>query len=338
MSDTAAAVRIAVIIPCYKVGPGITALLGRIPAMVTAIYVIDDACPEGSGDYVRTSCHDPRVRVLRNPENLGVGGAVMAGYQAAIDEGMDVLVKIDGDGQMSPELLPAFVAPIVQGNADYTKGNRFFDAETAASMPILRLVGNVALSFFTKLSSGYWNLFDPTNGYTAIHAKVAAVLPFAKISNRYFFESDMLFRLNILRAVVMDIPMYAKYGDEESHLFIRRQLPVFMLGNLKNTLKRIYYNYFVRNFNFASIELLFGSILVFSGAAFGSHAWLRGYREASFASAGTVMLAAMPIIIGFQSLLGFINFDISNIPVAPLHKRLFADARLLHKKTGREPS
>ena len=146
----------------------------------------------------------------------------MTGYRVALDDGMDIMVKIDGDGQMAPELLPDFVAPILAGEADYTKGNRFFDLEQVSQMPTVRLLGNAVLSFFNKISSGYWNLFDPTNGYTAIHRDVAACLPFGRISRRYFFESDMLFRLNTLRAVVVDIPMHASYGDEVSNLRISK--------------------------------------------------------------------------------------------------------------------
>src|SRR5690606_32001950 len=150
---------------------------------------------------------DPRVRVIRHASNLGVGGAVITGYQAAIADGMDILVKLDGDGQMDASLIPDFIEPIINGEADYTKGNRFFDLEELRSMPRIRLIGNAVLSFMTKFSSGYWNLFDPTNGFTALHADVARYLPLSKISKRYFFESDMLFRLNTLRAVVHDIPM-----------------------------------------------------------------------------------------------------------------------------------
>ena len=135
---------------------------------------------------------------------------------------MSVVVKVDGDGQMDPRLIPSFVYPILRGEADYTKGNRFFDLESVRTMPRFRLLGNAILSFMTKLSSGYWNLFDPTNGFTAIHTDVARHLPFDKISRRYFFETDILFRLNTLRAVVVDVPMEAKYGDEVSNLKISK--------------------------------------------------------------------------------------------------------------------
>src|SRR3990167_585640 len=187
---------IAVVIPCYKVTPHILDVLKQIGPEVSLIYVIDDACPDHSADFVRTHCHDLRVQVLYNPKNLGVGGAVMAGYRAAMLEHATLIVKLDGDGQMDPSLIPQLVAPILRGDADYTKGNRFFNLEKIRSMPTLRLFGNALLSLITKLSTGYWDLFDPTNGYTAIHAAVAKHLPLEKISQGYFFESDILFRLN----------------------------------------------------------------------------------------------------------------------------------------------
>src|SRR5262249_39074317 len=155
-------------------------------------------------------------------QNQGVGGAVMSGYRAAIADGMAVVVKVDGDGQMDGSLIPYFVAPIINGEADYTKGNRFFDLEQINQMPPMRLFGNAVLSLMTKLSSGYWNLFDPTNGFTAIHVDAARHLPFDKISKRYFFETDMLFRLNTINAVVVDVPMDASYGDEVSNLKISK--------------------------------------------------------------------------------------------------------------------
>ena len=185
--------KIAVVIPTYRARNHILDVINEIGPEVARIYVVDDCCPDGSGDFVTTNCKDNRVSVITHAENQGVGGAVMTGYNAAIEDGMDVLVKIDSDGQMDPTLIMDFVIPIVNGETDYTKGNRFFDLEKVRAMPTARLFGNAVLSLMCKLSSGYWNLFDPTNGYTAIHADVARHLPFNKISRRYFFETDMLF-------------------------------------------------------------------------------------------------------------------------------------------------
>jgi len=195
---------IAVVVPSYKVTRHIFEVVAAIGPEVDAIYCVDDACPDGSGDFIERELSDPRVRVLRHVRNLGVGGAVMTGYRQAVADGARVIVKIDGDGQMDPSLLPAFVMPILRGHADYAKGNRFWDLRQINQMPLLRRLGNLGLSFMAKASTGYWNVFDPTNGYTAIHADIAAHLPLDSISQRYFFETDMLFRLNTLRAVVVD--------------------------------------------------------------------------------------------------------------------------------------
>lgn len=318
----------AVVIPCYKVTQHILQVISEIAEdYVWRIYVIDDCCPDGSGDFVEQNCNDPRVRILRNKCNQGVGGAVMAGYKQAIADGAEVIVKIDGDGQMNPALIPAFITPIIRGEADYTKGNRFFDMETVKQMPIIRLIGNIGLSFLTKLSSGYWNLFDPTNGYTAICAVVAARLPCAKINRRYFFESDMLFRLNTMRAVVVDIPMFAAYGAEQSNLSVSRELPRFFFNNLRNFFKRILYNYFIRNFSYATLELILGFMLLSFGFIFGGLSWIEHSKEALFASPGTVMLAALPIILGLQLILGFVNNDMASVPTTPLQSCLHMDAR-----------
>ncbi|HZV64622.1 MAG TPA: glycosyltransferase family 2 protein, partial [Telluria sp.] len=189
---------IAVVIPSYRVTRQVLDVIAGIGPEVSRIYVVDDQCPDSSGTLVRGACADPRVTVLQHAKNLGVGAAVMTGYRAAIADGATIIVKLDGDGQMDARLIPNFVAPILAGEADYTKGNRFYDLEQIHAMPPMRLFGNALLSLLTKLSSGYWDLFDPTNGYTAIHADAARHLPFDKISQRYFFETDMLFRLNTL--------------------------------------------------------------------------------------------------------------------------------------------
>jgi dolichol-phosphate mannosyltransferase len=314
--------KIAVIIPAYKVKNHVLDVIRQIGAEVEKIYVVDDCCPEQSGAYVLAHCDDPRVVLLFNETNLGVGGAVMAGYQAALLDGMDVMVKIDGDGQMDPSLLPAFVSPITSGEADYTKGNRFFDLEQVRAMPKLRLFGNACLSFMTKLSSGYWDLFDPTNGYTALHRSVALHLPFHKISKRYFFETDLLFRLNTLRAVVVDIPMSAKYGDEVSNLKISAIVGEFLGKHLKNFLKRIFYNYYLRDMSLASIELPIGLVMLLGGSAFGIIEWVNGNAMGVPTTAGAVMLAALPVILGIQLILAFIGYDISRVPRRPMQRLL----------------
>ncbi len=244
----------------------------------------------------------------------------MTGYREALAEGADVMVKVDGDGQMDPALIPDFVAPIVSGEADYTKGNRFFDIETVRAMPTLRLYGNAALSFMTKLSSGYWDLFDPTNGYTAIHADVARRLPFDKISSRYFFETDMLFRLNTLQSVVLDVPMVARYGDEVSNLRVASVVPEFLAKHLRNFAKRVFYNYYLRDMSVASIELPLGLAALAFGVVFGGYHWWRSFADGTSSTAGTVMLSGLPIIVGLQFVLAFLAHDVRAVPTRPIHR------------------
>lgn len=312
---------IAVVIPCYRVTQHILGVISAIGPEVWRIYVVDDKCPDESGSHVETHCLDSRVVVLRHEANQGVGGAVMTGYKAAIADGAEVIVKVDGDGQMDPALILSFVDPILAGEADYTKGNRFFDLEEIRSMPPVRLFGNAVLSLLTKLSSGYWDLFDPTNGYTAIHVDVARHLPFEKISRRYFFETDMLFRLNTLRAVVVDVPMDAKYGDEASNLKILKIVGEFLVKHARNFAKRIFYNYYLRDLSLASIELPLGILLLMFGAVFGGWHWLLAVREGITTPAGTVMLAALPALMGLQLTLSFLAYDISSVPRRPRHRR-----------------
>ncbi len=326
--------KVVVVIPSFRVRSHILDVIAGIGPEVWRIYVVDDCCPDGSGDFVAAHCRDARVKVIRNAQNLGVGGAVMAGYRAAIDDGAEVIVKIDGDGQMDASLIPRFVAPILAGEADYTKGNRFFDLEEIRAMPPVRMFGNAVLSLMAKLSTGYWDLFDPTNGYTAIHAEVARHLPFDRISRRYFFETDILFRLNTQRAVVVDVPMDARYGDEVSNLRISNIVGEFLFKHARNCVKRIFYNYYLRDLSLASLELPLGLLLMGLGVAFGSYSWVQNSKLGVTASAGTVMLAALPILMGLQFVLAFLGYDISSVPRRPRHtakaSRWIASQRDVH--------
>lgn len=306
--------KISVVIPSYKVTKHILDVIARIGPEVDRIYVVDDACPEKSGKLVEEKCHDSRVQVIYNTKNLGVGGAVKAGYIAALAEDMDISIKIDGDGQMPPELISAFIQPIIDGNADYCKGNRFYNLDSINRMPKIRIFGNAVLSFFSKFSSGYWSIFDPTNGYTAIHLRVAERLSLEKVSDRYFFESDMLFRLNLVQAKVIDIPMESHYGDEISGLNVKSIFAEFLKKHAKNTFKRIFYNYFLRDFSAASIELVMGVLLLLFGLIFGTTQWISASIQSTSSSAGTVMLAGLPTLIGIQLLLSFMHFDIQRQP------------------------
>ena len=318
MRNTLASV--AVVIPTYKAHRHILKVVSAIGSEVNNIYVVDDGCPDRSGEFIEKNCNDLRLRVIKLSHNQGVGGAVMEGYRAAIGDGNDIIVKIDSDGQMDPSLINDFIYPIIIGDADYTKGNRFFDLEQLNAMPKIRLFGNAILSLISKISSGYWNIFDPTNGYTAIHASVASRLPFNKISRRYFFESDVLFRLNILRAVVVDIPMHAKYGNEVSNIRLSKIPLEFLIKHARNFCKRIFYNYYLRDMSLASIQLPIAILFLAFGCSYGVYHWAQSAQIGAVTTAGTVMLSALPIIAGLQFLLGFIGYDMGTVPTRVIHK------------------
>jgi glycosyltransferase involved in cell wall biosynthesis len=317
---------VAVVIPCYRVGARVLAVLARIGPEVAAIYVVDDACPEQVGALIEREVRDPRVRVVRHERNQGVGAATLTGMALAAKEGATVLVKIDGDGQMDPALIPNFVAAILRGDADYAKGNRFFAPDFLRGMPAGRVFGNGMLSFITKLSSGYWSVFDPTNGYIAVHAAVFDLIPKEKIAPRFFFESDLLFRLNLLRANVVDIPLRATYADERSNLRAGRETMPFLWYLSRNFFKRLIYSYFVRDFSIGSLYLLFGLPILLFGLVFGASEWISHARSGALASAGTVMVAALPMIVGFQLLLAFLTYDVANVPRTAIHPRLAVKA------------
>lgn len=316
---------IAVVLPSYKVRNQILSVIEKIGPEVSWIIVVDDACPEKSGEFVLQNCKDTRVKVIKQNKNSGVGGAVVAGYNEALRFGASVVVKIDGDGQLDPRLISKFSQPILDGKCDYVKGNRFYSWEMVSTMPRIRLFGNSVLSFISKLVSGYWSVMDPTNGYTAISSEILKLLPLEKIDQRYFFESDMLFRLGTIRAKVLDLPMTAVYSDENSSLSIFNTAVTFPLKFGVRFFKRIFYNYFLRDFNMGSMYIISGVLLVGFGFCFGVWHWLQSTQ--TLATSGTVMLAALPVILGFQALVQFISYDILTEPKTAVHPLLISPAK-----------
>jgi len=315
--------RIAVVIPCFQVAQTIRSVLSEIGDEVAKIYCVDDGSTDDTASLINDFARrDPRVCLVRRKTNGGVGAATMDGYRAALADGATIIVKLDGDGQMPGSMIPGLIGPLLDGDADYVKGNRFYTLELVRRMPRLRLWGNAGLSFLTKLSTGYWQLFDPNNGFTAIHANVASALPLAKIHSRYFFEADMLFRLNTLRARVVEMPMPAQYENEQSHLNVLHAFLTFPLLHARNVGKRILYNYFLRNFSIASLNLIVGAVLIVAGATFGAVKWIQSYRQGIPATAGTVMLSGLPVLVGVQLVLSFLAYDMAMLPDRPVHPYL----------------
>jgi dolichol-phosphate mannosyltransferase len=314
--------RICVVVPAFNVERHIAEVISGIPALVSDIVVVDDASRDNTVHAVER-LSDPRITLVKHDRNVGVGGAMRTGYQRALELGADLIVKIDGDGQMNPTHLPLLVEPVVHGEADYTKGNRFLHTAALSLMPRARRVGNVGLSFLTKAASGYWDVFDPTNGYTAIHSRALRVLDWDRLDARWFFETSMLIELGRLRAVVRDVYVPARYAGESSALSEGRALISFPLRLFRATLARLWLRYFVTDFSALSIFLVVGLPLLLFGAAWGIYHWYRSAATGVESSTGTVMIAVLPLIVGTQLLLQAIVIDVQNIPRSPISNSRF---------------
>ena len=305
--------KVCVVIPMYCVAEHIQGVIRGLPDWVWRIVLVDDASPDDSAGLA-LAVGDPRVVLVRHTQNQGVGGAMLSGFNQAAALGAALMVKMDGDGQMRPEYLERMVSPILSGRANYVKGNRFYHTRNITQMPLARRVGNMALSFLTKMASGYWNVFDPTNGYLALDSQVFQELDQGRIHRRYFFESSMLVELNLARAVVTEVTMPAHYAGEKSSLSLGRVLLEFPVLLVRGFLRRIWFQYFVLDFSVGSLLMILGLLMTLFGAIWGGIWWRNSIMTGQTASTGTVMLAALPLILGFELLLQALIFDVQNIP------------------------
>jgi glycosyltransferase involved in cell wall biosynthesis len=251
---------------------------------------------------------------------------MISGYTAALGTPAQIIVKIDGDGQMNPAYLTRLLEPLRTCQADYAKGNRFYDFAALRAMPTLRRLGNTALTFLVKAASGYWSVSDPSNGYTAIRRETLELINFEWIDRGYFFESSMLIQLNVLRAVAVDVPIPAKYCGEPSSMNLMRVFLSFPWRLALGFLRRLYYRYFFYDISATSVFLLCGLALMGFGAGFGAYRWYEGVVEGRVQTAGTVILAAVPLILGFQFLLQAIVLDVQDRPTTPISNMWLSDS------------
>jgi dolichol-phosphate mannosyltransferase len=311
---------VAAVIPAYNVARELGDVLRQMPQIIRTIVVVDDASKDDTAAIAEGYAKiDPRIVVIHHEQNRGVGGAMITGFRKTLELGADIVVKIDGDGQMPLWLVPQLVQPLVDGTADYTKGNRFRDLTAIRTMPPVRRIGNVALSFLAKAATGYWQCFDPTNGFLGIRADVLAQLPLKKIDETYYFETSMLSHLYVLGAVVKDIPMPARYAGETSSLSITRvlrQFPGRLLGSLG---RRIVLKNFVYDFNLESFHILCGVPLLLAGLLYGGYNWWWYTSHLRAAPTGTVVLSSLLVTIGVQLLLGAVNLDLQATPRDPIN-------------------
>jgi dolichol-phosphate mannosyltransferase len=311
---------VAAVVPAYNVARELGDVLRQMPPLFRTIIVVDDGSRDDTAAVVeRWAQIDPRIVLLRHAANQGVGAAMVSGFRRALEAGADVIVKVDGDGQMPLWLAQHLVQPLVDGTADYTKGNRFRDFQALRAMPLLRRIGNVILSFLAKAATGYWHCFDPTNGFVAIRADVLSQLPLKKVDPGYFFETSMLSHLYLLGATVKEIPMPARYAGESSSLSITRVVRQFPGRLLFSLLRRLALKNFVYDFNIESFHIAAGLPLLSAGVGYGSYNWWWYATHHLPAPTGTVVLSALLVTVGMQLLISAVNLDLQSIPREPIN-------------------
>ena len=310
---------IAAVIPCHRVEREIIAVITNLPRYLKYIIVVDDASPDKTSEIIRELAQrDRRIFLICHEKNQGVGGAMLTGFQRALELGAQIVVKIDGDGQMDMDYLPNLLHPLIEARADYTKGNRFRDFQALQKMPLVRRMGNIALGFLTKAATGYWDLLDPVNGFVAIRSHVLAQLPFDQIDRTFFFETSMLANLYLIKAVVKDVPMPARYQGETSNLSVRNTLLEFPFRLLKTFIRRLVLKNLIYDFSMASIYIFAGLPLLLFGLSFGISRWIHYAMREIPAPTGTVILPTLSVLLGVQFVIAAIEIDLRSIPTQPL--------------------
>tara|TARA_B110000967_G_scaffold209688_1_gene267082 strand:- start:4775 stop:5731 length:957 start_codon:yes stop_codon:yes gene_type:complete len=312
--------KIIIVIPCFKVKEKILEVIESVPAWISKVICVDDCCPEKSGEFiVKKTVNNDKILTLFNKKNLGVGGATIIGFKKAKELGAELIIKIDGDNQMDLKLLNNFINPIINNEADYVKGNRFTKMEDYFKMPFMRKIGNIFFSLINRFSSGYWNLFDTTNGYLCFNAKLIDLLPLKKISCNFFFESDLLNWLYILRVRVKDVAIKSIYNNEKSNIKIMNVIFLFPILYLRNFFRRFFYEYCLRNPDIRFLSFVLGIFSLVFGIIFSFKMW-KTEAVMSPSVPGTVAIALFFVILGINFISYFLVSDLKNYPKKNLLK------------------
>lgn len=305
--------KICVIIPAYNAAQSITEVIDTLPEWVDQIIAVNDCSKDDTLEVLR-NMSEPRLKVISHEKNQGVGGAMKTGYAEGVSGDADIFVKIDSDGQMDPDQIHRLLNPIIAKEANYTKGNRFLQTKQLKAMPPLRRLGNYVMSFFSKIATGFWNIFDPTNGFTAISRQALELIDLSQLDNGYYFETSLLEALYLVRVPIKDVSMHAIYKGEKSYLSESKVLVQFPIKMIATFFNRIHLTYFMQDFNAVSIFLVVGSISLLFGFFWGVVQWRIASLANTPASTGTVMIAVLPIFLGIQLLLEALVLDTQNTP------------------------
>ncbi len=311
------------IVPCYKSSNIAPTVVKDLIQYVDFVICVDDNCPEKTGLLIKNNIKSDKLKVLFHTKNMGVGGATKTGINYAQKIQAEIIVKIDSDGQMDPKNIPQLIEPIKNKTSDFTKGNRFRNIDVLVSMPKIRLIGNILLSFITKLSTGYWELFDPTNGFIAMNAKILNRIQYTKTDNRYFFETDLLFRCGLYDVLVSEIEIPTVYKNENSGLNPLLEAFRYSFSHVVIFLKRIIYQYFLIDFNPGSLSIFLGSL----GIIYTFFSGLRSiiyYKNLNIETPlGMKILFLTTAIISMQLIISFIYYDSNQRPLRRQLKSLY---------------
>ena len=303
------------IVPCYQSSKVAPQLIANLINYVDFVICVDDCCPESTGIKIQKKIKSNKLKIIFHKRNQGVGGATKTGIKIAEKIGAEIIIKIDSDGQMDPRYIPSLIEPIINRTSDFTKGNRFRNIDVLTKMPKIRLFGNIILSFITKLSTGYWELFDPTNGFIAINTNILRRIQYEKTDNRYFFETDLLFRSGLYDVLISEIEMPTIYKNEKSGLNPMIESIRYLISHIIIFMKRIIYQYFLIDFNPGSLSFIFGCIT----GLYTLSAGLRSifyYKTLNVESPiGIKILFLTTAIITVQLIISFMYYDATQRPL-----------------------
>ncbi|MBT8224867.1 MAG: glycosyltransferase family 2 protein [Dactylosporangium sp.] len=304
--------KIAAVVPAFNEAKLIGQTIGTMPDFVDFIVVVNDRSTDETSELARAT-GDQRVVVIDHERNTGVGGSIIDGHVKALELGADIDVVMAGDAQMDPAHLPALLDPICDHGYEFAKANRFFSRTSYAGMPMIRMLGSIGLSFATKVATGYWNLFDPQNGYTAVRRTALERIDLNRVARGYEFENDLLVWLNIANARAKDVPVPARYGNESSTMRIGRV--ILPIGGLliRGFWRRMILKHVLPSFSAVALLFFSGLALIGFGATVG--VWVVAETLGPpVASTASVLMSVGPLLTGIHMLISAMTLDIQSTP------------------------